>query len=102
MKNIILTSKITAATSFIIGTVLLAVYLYFDNLKNLEQIGFGFILIAFWINLILLVILIISAFVKPKFRIEILKTCAILLLNIPIAIGYFFLVLWSLDLSKHF
>ncbi|WP_452226320.1 hypothetical protein [Lacinutrix cladophorae] len=102
MKNIILTSKITAATSFIIGTVLLAVYLYFDNLKNLEQIGFGFILIAFWINLILLVILIISAFVKPKFRIEILKTCVILLLNIPIAIGYFFLVLWSLDLSKHF
>ncbi|QRM89535.1 hypothetical protein FG167_09935 [Lacinutrix sp. WUR7] len=102
MKNLILTGKITAASSFVIGTLLLAVYLYFDNPYNITQIGLGYIIITFWINLILLVILIISAFVSPRFKIEILKTCGIMLLNIPIAYGYLLLVIWSLDSGNTF
>jgi len=102
MKNLIVTGKITAASSFIIGTLLLAVYLYFDNPFGIEKIGFGFTLIAFWVNLILLIILIISAFVSPRFKIEILKTCGILLLNIPIAYGYLLMVIWSLDSNNTF
>lgn len=97
MKYLILTGKITAATSFIIGTILVAIYLYFDNPYNIETVGLIFIITAFWINIILWIILLISAFIKPEYRIETLKTCGIMVLNIPIAIGYFFLVLCSLD-----
>ncbi|WP_452227917.1 MULTISPECIES: hypothetical protein [unclassified Lacinutrix] len=100
MKNLILTGKITAASSFIIGSILLAIYLYFENPNHLETTGITFIVIAFWVNLILWIILVISAILKPEYRVEILKTCGIMLLNIPVTFGYFLLVLYALD--NHF
>ena len=97
MKNLILTGKITAGLSFIIGTILLALYLYFNHTNLIMKIGILYIIIAFCVNIILLVVLLIFFCIQTQFRLEILKTCGLMLLNLPIAFGYFILVIDRLN-----
>ncbi len=91
--NLILTGKITALLSFVIGTMLLAFYLYFGESFIPIPLGLGFVVIALIVNTILFIIILGSAIIYQRSRIELLKTCGLMLLNIPIAIGYFYMVI---------
>lgn len=93
MKNLILFVKIVALLSFLIGTVLLAIYLYFDYLNAISMFGFYFVIIAFIANAILLIVNIIAIIIDSNYRTELIKACAFMLLNIPIAILYFYIVI---------
>lgn len=89
MKHLITTSKSIALISFIIGTILFALQLYNSYSDNLIYTGIVFILIATIVNTIVLLGLIFSIFGTTSNKPEILKAIGLLLLNIPIAILYF-------------
>lgn len=96
MKHLILTGKITAILSFFIGTILLCLFLYFKY-NNMIQIGIYYVIIAFIINSILVITNGIAIIIDRKNRFEFIKTTGMMLLNIPIAIGYFYLVIHHID-----
>ena len=84
--------QITALLSFVIGTCFLAFYLYFG--ENAIPLGSAvvFIILAIIINSILLMIILITVLFGKTHRLEALKTCVLMLLNIPISILYFYMV----------
>ena len=92
MKNLIISGKIIALISFVIGTCLFSLFLYFDQSETIGMIGFYFVVIALITNSILFFILFISSAIYENYRLELLKTCGIMLLNIPIAILYVHLI----------
>lgn len=96
IKNIITTSKSITIISFIIGTILFALQLYFSKSGALIFPGIIFILIATIINSISLIVLIFSLSGNNNHKLELLKTCGIVLLNIPIAILYFYILIKTL------
>ena len=100
MSNLIFTRKITAALSFIIGTVLLSLFFYFRESEFIIQAGLIFTFSALIINSLLFLMIIISAGFNNKYRTELLKISGIMLINIPIAIGYLFLVIHTVFPSK--
>ena len=91
--NITNTGKLIALISFLLGTYLLVSFLLFPKVDSIVIIGLYYVGYATIINVILFVFLIIVVFIYWDYRVNILKTCGLLLLNIPIAIGYFFIVL---------
>ena len=93
IKNIITTSKSITIISFIIGTILFALQLYFNKSDALIYPGIIFILIATIINVISLIALVFSLLANTNYKLELLKTCGIVLLNIPIAILYFYIII---------
>lgn len=94
IKNV---CKGSALLSFIIGTILLAIFLITQKFDSIVTIGIYFVVIALWYNLVVFIITLISAMYYWQNRIELLGHCGLLLLNIPIAIGYFFIVLNLID-----
>ncbi len=98
LNNIKHTGKLTALISFAIGTFLLIFFLLFKNHQSIIMIGIYYVIGAFVINTVVFITLLLSAFYFWNQRVDLLKTCGILLLNIPIAIGYFYLVLHFIDL----
>lgn len=99
MKDLILFGKIIAFLSFIIGTIIVSLYLYFNNSNAIGSFGFYFVIIALIINMLLLVVNIIAIIIDGTHRAELIKTCGIMLLNIPIAILYVYIVI-SITLSS--
>ncbi|WP_033959033.1 hypothetical protein [Psychroserpens jangbogonensis] len=91
-NNINHTGQVTALMSFIIGTSLLALYLYFGH--NFIPLGFAlaFIIIAIIVNSVLFIAIIGTTILRKTYQLEALKTCGLMLLNIPIAILYFYMV----------
>ena len=96
MDNLINTSKAIAIISFAIGTILFALQLYFRKSDALIYPGIVYILITIVINFISIMVLVFSLLGKTNNKIEILKTCGIILLNIPIAILYFYILIETL------
>ena len=86
-------AKISTAGSFAISTILLALLLYFGVSNFPVDFGLVFIIVAFSINLVLFIILMGYAIFNPKQRLETLKTCGIILLNIPVVIFYTYLII---------
>ncbi len=76
---------------FIIGTLLLAFFALTENI-SIAIIGFIFLVIAVVCNLILFCIQIINSFVYRKYQKQILLHTAVMLINIPIAVLYFYIV----------
>jgi uncharacterized membrane protein len=94
IKNV---CKGSALLSFIIGTILLAIFLITQKFDSIVTIGIYFVIIAFWYNLLIFIITLLTAIYYWQNRIELLGHCGLLLLNLPIAIGYFFIVLSLID-----
>lgn len=90
MKTLIKSRRITAILSFVLGTGFLAIHL---SIVNLLLSGFIYTLIAIFINSVIFLSLLISATLSIKFRFELIKTSRIMLINIPIAFLYFYLVI---------
>jgi len=90
IKNI---CKFTALVSFTIGTILVILFAMNKAQDSLIIIGFYYIFIAVMLNSILLFCVFISVLYFSQHRQELLAHCGLVLLNIPVALGYFFLVL---------
>ncbi|WP_400077599.1 hypothetical protein [Winogradskyella sp. R77965] len=93
LYNIINIGKLITIISFVLGTCLLVSFILFPKEDSIVMIGLHYVGYAIVINAILLLFLIITAFVYWDQRITVFKTCGLLLLNIPIAIAYFFIVI---------
>ena len=92
MNNLITTSKSIAVLSFSIGTTLFAIQLYFRGISFIS-VGFVFVIVAIIVNTISLIALIFTLLGSSKNKLELAKTCGIILLNIPIAILYFYILI---------
>lgn len=95
MNSILDLSKLIASISFIFGTLLLVIHLFF-GLEKIITIGLFYVLGALIINTLLLISLIINLIISSKKREIYLKSIGIILINLPIAIGYFFIVIETL------
>ncbi len=93
MKDLITFGKFISIISFIIGTTLFSLYLYFNNSNDISSIGFYFVVTALILNSLLLTVFVVALIINSKHREELLKTCGMILLNIPIAIFYFYIVI---------
>jgi hypothetical protein len=96
MKNtepqIIRVGQKTAIYSFAIGTVILLIFLM-SKYTPFVAVGLYYVLAAFVINsLILLTLLIQLLYHKEHWR-KILATVSFMLLNVPISLLYFFIVI---------
>ncbi|MGQ2985038.1 hypothetical protein [Flavobacterium sp.] len=79
-------------TSLIIGTLLLLAFL-FTGETGWVGIGYFYVMFAVAANLLVLISMIIYAFRKRDYRSLILRNAAILLVNIPIALAYFWIAM---------
>ncbi|MDR0873173.1 MAG: hypothetical protein LBN27_06860 [Prevotellaceae bacterium] len=100
--NTLKIGKYTFAVSFLIGNVFLFGFLiccalgYRDIAENFALGGLLYIPIAAVINILILIALVIyGIFINKK---DSFGGAAIMLLNIPLAVGYFYLGLYLLDL----
>lgn len=86
-------SKITTGISFIIGTLILVLFLFNKQHENLIMVGFYYTIIAFTINSFIFLILLSKLIIGSENNTDLLKALGIILLNLPIAFGYFFIVI---------
>lgn len=77
----------TALISFLLGTIILGIYLLTFSFELLF-IGYGFIIIIGLINLKVFIDLLIAINNDKKAKKKLLKTCGQMLLNIPIMLLY--------------
>ncbi|SFD61332.1 hypothetical protein SAMN04489722_11343 [Algibacter lectus] len=85
--------RAVAILSFMIGTTLFSFFLYFGETFIPIGVGLGFIGVAITVNAILLVSNLIASLIYETDRYNNLKTCGIILMNIPIAILYFYIII---------
>lgn len=80
-----------AKYSFLIGTALLIIYCT-TKYEPLIPLGLLYVILAMIVNSIMLLIMLIMIIIYPKYYHKLLKTAAIILLNLPIAYLYFWIV----------
>ena len=81
----------TAVCSFAIGT-LLFLALIITKYSTIAYVGFYYLIIIIPVNILVLLIIIATAFLNKERWIEHLKTMGLMLLNIPIAWLYLILL----------
>lgn len=91
------TSDIIAFISMTIGTIILGTFFITDKSEDIAIKGFLYMIIAFWINVFILIILIGTAIIYKEYRKFLLIRIGILLLNIPVALLYALIGLYFLD-----
>jgi hypothetical protein len=96
MNNLINISKAIAIISFIIGTILFVLQLYNSDTSSLIYPGILFIIIALIINFISIIGLVYYLLGDTNEKSELLKTIGMVLLNLPIAILYFYILIHTL------
>jgi hypothetical protein len=89
----------TALISFIIGTILLIVF-YLTNSYSLSIFGIFFIAIAGIINLGVLIKVLINLINDKENRKKHILTSAVMISNIPIAILYFYIVMFLMSTMR--
>ncbi|WP_298371015.1 hypothetical protein [uncultured Lutibacter sp.] len=89
----------TALISFIIGTLLLVAF-YFSNSISITIFGIFFIAIAGIVNLSVLIKVLINLIKEKEHRKKHMLTSGIIILNIPIAILYFYIVMFLLNTMR--
>lgn len=91
IRNILKLPLWTAGISFGLGTILLLLYLI--NKENYVMV-FGFIYVAgaLVVNIVVLFVLLILSNILAEYRRQILEATAVMLLNIPVAIIYIFII----------
>ena len=79
--------RITALISFLIGTTFFAMHFFNHNVCIMIE-GLLYIILAFFINIFILLIILGKAIHDEKNRAKLLQTIGIMLLNIPIVFLY--------------
>ena len=85
-KRYILVGKVTALVSFLIGMLILGMF-YFSSNGDYLFLGYGFIILAGIVNLIILIAVLIKAQSDKSNRKGLLRTSGFMLLNLPIMVG---------------
>jgi len=80
-------SKYIGLASFTIGTLFFTAYLTAPSDKVL-RLGFMYVLIAILMNSAMVLLLLIGAFLFKPYKQRLLKTTLLIIINIPIAISY--------------
>lgn len=94
MTKLITSSKAIAITSFFIGSTIFTLQLCFTNTYAFVVLGLLFAIVAVFINSISLVGLIYYLLGNSNSKkLELLESIGIVLLNIPIALLYFYILL---------
>ncbi|WP_296377955.1 hypothetical protein [Winogradskyella sp.] len=91
-NNINNTGKTIALVSFVIGTIFLSLYLYYGESVVSVFLAFLFVIAAIITNTVILTVIIGAAILNRVDRLEALKTIITMLINIPIAILYFYMI----------
>ncbi|RYG17351.1 MAG: hypothetical protein EOO07_11290 [Chitinophagaceae bacterium] len=86
----------TALASFLFGTLILVLF-YFTYWDALFLLGYGFIAFTAFINLIVLIALVIKCFSDKQNRKKLLMTGGVMLLNVPIMLGYLWIMVVLLN-----
>jgi hypothetical protein len=94
MFNLIQASKIVALMSFVIGTTLFSLFFYLNKSNTLLIIGLIYVIAAILINSILFFANLLMSAIYTENRINHIKTCGIILLNVPIAFLYLRIILF--------
>ena len=79
--------RLTALLSFLFGTMIFVFY-FLTSSSNLLFVGYAYILIVGLLNLVILILLLIRIPDTKGERMKLLKTCGLILLNIPAMIIY--------------
>lgn len=77
----------TALISFLLGTVIFGLY-FLTSSSDLLFLGYGFIVLMGLINMGILISILLKSNTDKDKRIKLLKTCGMMLLNIPVMILY--------------
>lgn len=88
-KKYITLGKVTALISFLIGATIFVIY-FLTSDSNLLFIGYGFIVLAGIVNMIILIAILAKSKSETTNRKKLFKTCGLMLINIPIM----FLFIW--------
>jgi hypothetical protein len=88
IKKVISYGKKTALISFLIGSLILFIY-YITHYNTIIYFALFFIITAFSTNGYLFILMVVYLFKKSEIKNKILLTLLLMLLNIPIGIGYF-------------
>ncbi len=81
-----------ALFSFTIGTCFLSLHLYYPGVSEIVMYAMGFIAIIVPINIIIFLAILITIATKRENRIALIKTALLMLLNIPIAFFYVYVI----------
>lgn len=81
---------ITALISFIIGTIFFG--LFIAGNEEMLIYGFFYVVIAAIINFVILLLLIAVSFANKKYQTIILLRTSLMLVNIPVAVLYLYLI----------
>jgi hypothetical protein len=92
--SLIKTALWAFALSFGIGTILLQGYLLTEVLFFIV-LGVAYIILGFFMNLIIFLNTVINIFLNKHYRLKLFLCALLLLLNIPIAISYFLILVNS-------
>jgi heme/copper-type cytochrome/quinol oxidase subunit 2 len=79
--------RTTALISFLAGTIIFGLY-YLTSAFELLFVGYGFIALIGLINIGVLIAILIKARKDNENRSRLLKTCGLMILNIPVMIAY--------------
>lgn len=91
-----------AIISFAIGTFLFGLFFAFKNLDEIVIIGFFYVISAITVNGIMFLKLIYDWITLKNNRNSIQKQVIILLTNIPIAITYLYIIIYSITSNSPF
>ena len=99
-KKITTLGKISDGTAFlsmIIGTIILGTFFIMERSEEVAFAGLFFIIIAFWVNLLVfLILIIVLVFYKNHWKYLCIRM-GILLFNIPLALLYAYIGLHFID-----
>ncbi|TNE79824.1 MAG: hypothetical protein EP332_09595 [Bacteroidetes bacterium] len=85
-------ARYCALISFLLGTFLLGWYVQSLNSK-VEEYGFYYLVVAAVLNILILFVVITVAIRQPKERKRLGKSAGLMLINIPITVLYFWVVM---------
>ncbi|WP_046757325.1 hypothetical protein [Kordia jejudonensis] len=88
LYKLLQTAKITAILSFLGGTFLLILYLYFSGSRTILSLGVFYALFALMVNSILFFTLFITLKHSEIKRKKIVKSLLLMIVNIPIGCFY--------------
>jgi hypothetical protein len=77
----------TALISFVLGTIIFGLY-FLTSSFELLLLGEGFISLTVLVNIGILILILVKAYKDKKNRKKLLKTCGVMLVNIPVMLFY--------------
>ena len=77
----------TALISFVLGTIIFGLY-FLTSSFELLLLGEGFISLTILVNIGILILILVKAYKDKEKRKKLLKTCGVMLVNIPVMLFY--------------